>query len=93
MAPATPRPCAVVCSNDDVPPVESLKGHLAFEVARSKHAEAELWQAYAKLASCYQSLVLQFEWMKRRQWILIVVACLGQLLCWLLGVLVFRVLT
>lgn len=73
--------------------VQSVEAHLAREVADRKHAEGELWRAYSRLADSYQSLVLQFEWMRRRQWILIVVCCFGQLLCWLLGAIVFRMVT
>jgi hypothetical protein len=76
----------------EVPPLDSLKFHLATEVANRKQSESELWHSYSRLADCYESLVLQFAWMRRRQWILLSVAFGGQLFSWLLGTLVVKAL-
>lgn len=70
--------------------VQSVEGHLAFEVAQRKQSEQQLWHAYSRLADSYQELVLQFAWLRRRQWIILLVCCFGQLACWILGALFFR---
>lgn len=73
--------------------VQSVESHLAHEVAERKHDIGELWHAYSRLANSYQALVLQFEWIRRRQWILILVCCFGQLMCWIIGAVLFRLVT
>lgn len=76
--------------DDGVQEVDSVRGHLAQEVVRSKRAEVELWQAVSRLADSYQSLCLQWEWFRRRQWIQLIVACVAPLLCWIVGALFWK---
>lgn len=69
-------PLAVV---SEVPESDSLRGHLAREALERDRGDGELWFAYRRLADCYQELVLQFAWMRRRQWLLLVMVGGGQL--------------
>lgn len=79
----------VLLSDDDVTEVDSVRGHLACEVVRSTRAETELWSAVSRLADSYQTLCLQMEWFRRRQWIQLTIACVAPLFCWLLGAILF----
>ena len=105
MAPPPSSSTAVL--HDEVTETDSVRGHLAFEVADRRKSESEIWNAVSRLADCYQALTLQQEkltrcyetlcreiaWYRRRLWTSLLVACVAPLLCWILGAVVFRVLS
>jgi hypothetical protein len=63
----------------------SVAGHVAREVAERKHSEGEIWRAIDRNADVVQGLVLQVQWMARRQWVQIAAHSVQlALLAWLL---------
>lgn len=47
----------------------SLAGHVAHEVAERKQGEGEIWTAIDRNSSVLQGVLLQVQWMRRRQWV------------------------
>ena len=62
----------------DVSEIESVRGHLAHETTERARGDDELWQAYRRLADCYQELVLSFSWIRRRQVAILTAVVVGQ---------------
>lgn len=51
-------------SSEPVSDLSSLQHHVAAEVAERKHADGELWNAYSRLADCYQVMSLDVAQIK-----------------------------
>lgn len=47
----------------------SLAGHVAREVAERKQGEGEIWTAIDRNSGVLQGVLLQVEWLRRRQWL------------------------
>lgn len=74
-----PPPPPLAVASAEVSEVDSLRGHLAWEAQERDRSDGELWIAYRRLADCYQTLVLEFAWLRRRQWSLMGLVACGQL--------------
>jgi len=99
-----PPPSSAAVLHDEVAETDSVRGHLAYEIANRHRSESELWDAVARLADCYQVLTLQHQhltahystlcnelaWARKRQWKVLAVACIVPLVCWILGAVIFR---